>query len=232
MDWFSPAEDRIYELARRLLTEYVESRPEYGREWILAGGVTCTGSFLRRMWYPWPVPAEARRLYYWQIGARNGAGNCSLSASSFSLSHITLDYGIEERRLEEEFAAWLSVTLRGMDGPYCFTVDDDRTLAIARRILTEFVRQHPGYEKDLAEIIFSTGSKQNRMLGPQVLAHDVTNFRFNQNRVRGTATAIGRFSLIDTAGKIAELEVNYDNGAVESDGQLEAWLSEELRKLP
>lgn len=231
MAWFSPAEDRIYELARQLLTEYLESRPEYGREWVLAGGVTCTGSVVRRMWYPWPIPVGARRRYYLQLGVTSGAGTCSLSVGGFFLSDVTLNYGLEEGRLEAEFAAWLSATLRGMDGPFCFTADDDRTLAVARRILADFVLQRPGYEPYLPEMIFSTGSKHNRSLGPQILAHDVPSFRLNQHRVRGTSTAIGNFSLVGTAGKIADLELNYDDGEFQVEGQLEAWLSEQLREL-
>jgi hypothetical protein len=216
------AEDRIFELARRILTEFVATRPEYGPE--LHWGLFSTGGHQRRHLYPKTASPGAVNFFYSQGSNSDDVGTASLSRDGTPFARLSLNFLDDPALLEAQFSNWLSGMLQLMDSPFCFTADDDRTLALARRILEDYAVQHPQYKAEVAYNIFSTGSNQRRSLS-------LLDFVVHQYRVHGTATAIGRFSLIGTADTIAELEVNYDNGAVESDGQLEAWLSEELRKL-
>lgn len=107
MEYFSPEENQIFEVARRFLDEFVTGRPSYDPK-VQFGFFAAGGSHMRVHLLVVPRSEEIATIGYFQwLAQPGGASHCRLSVGEFSSS---LDLSLREpiETLEAQLLSWLS----------------------------------------------------------------------------------------------------------------------------
>jgi hypothetical protein len=108
VEYFSPAEDRVFAVARGLLEEFVRGREGYEPK-VEFGLFASGGSDIRMHLSAIPRNESVPRLYYSQWMADTyGFGSCSLTLGDNPASQLKLDFHELIEVLEERLRVWLS----------------------------------------------------------------------------------------------------------------------------